>query len=364
VFFFKNSFCLEFLFCKPLLTGNISSLVEAHQLQDKQFTACHGQSEHQASCNLRRYQERHHSRCCPCDAQSSVPRRRISFCLIATVLLVAGGLVQFHGLVQVHGLVQFHQGPAGIQLFGDAPTTKEAVEVLEFLHIPKNGGSAIEKAAAEQARIVWGCCHWIDLHACLSLKNQVDLSGNRNVQIVPSRRSQFKRWGEPWHVPLQYFTVNPFHVLWNNVTVEQQQTTTTTTVKIFTIVRNPYTRAVSRYYCKWVGYKGLDKANVTVFNAWLQKIIKRQDGIQLLPQHLYVSNNTTQIVDHVLHFERLGQEFHALMNDYQLDIVLPEEKYNAGGRHVLSTANLTKQSIALINRVYAKDFASFGYDVL
>jgi hypothetical protein len=101
---------------------------------------------------------------------------------------------------------------------------------------------------------------------------------------------------------------------------------------------------------------------VTVFNAWIQDVAKRQSGIQLLPQHLYVYDNTTQMVDHVLHYERLAQEFHALMKEYQLDIVLPEEKRNAGGFHFLSSANLTKTSITLINRVYANDFSYFGYD--
>jgi hypothetical protein len=64
----------------------------------------------------------------------------------------------------------------------------------------------------------------------------------------------------------------------------------------------------------------------------------------------------------VLHYERLAQEFHALMNQCQLDIVLPEEKYNAGGTHFLSSVNLTKTSINLINRVCANDFAYLGYD--
>jgi hypothetical protein len=285
---------------------------------------------------------------------SILPRRRLSFGLAATVLLA--------GWVQVNQSLQVIQGQLTLPSV-DAPTAKEAAVVLEFLHIPKNGGSAIEKAAAEQAGIVWGACHFLDRGPCASFKapSRPDLKGNVNVQIVASRRRQFVKRGEPWHVPLQYFTENPFHVLWNNFTVYQQPQTRTT-VKIFTIVRNPYTRAVSRYYCKHGGYGGPDKANVTVFNAWIQDAVKRQNGIILLPQHLYVYDNTTQMVDHVLHYERLAQEFHALMNEYRLDIVLPEEKYNAGGSHFLSSANLTKTSINLINRVYANDFAYFGYD--
>jgi hypothetical protein len=54
------------------------------------------------------------------------------------------------------------------------------------------------------------------------------------------------------------------------------------------------------------------------------------------------------MVDHVLHHEQSAQEFYALMNDCQLDIVLPEEQCNAGGIHFLLSANLTKISITLI----------------
>jgi hypothetical protein len=50
------------------------------------------------------------------------------------------------------------------------------------------------------------------------------------------------------------------------------------------------------------------------------------------------------------------------MNEHQSDIVLPEEKHNASGSHFLSSATLTKTSIALIHRVCANDFAYFGND--
>ena len=218
---------------------------------------------------------------------------------------------------------------------------------LEFLHITKTGGSAIEKAAASQAGIAWGACHYnhglFKQSGCPwppNLENKIRLKQNH-----PFSTPQLSKW----HVPLQYLQPYPF----------QSDT------KIFTVVRNPYDRAVSLYYCPWAGYKGPDADDVNHFNAWIQGRIKKQEGILLTPQSMYVFDEEHQrMVDHIIQYERLSEEFNQLMQEYNIPVTLPHQKHNAGtttGTKRFTKNNLTSETIALINEVYRDDFDNFGY---
>ena len=98
---------------------------------------------------------------------------------------------------------------------------------LEFIHITKTGGTAVETIAARDANITWGICHFqfqLNLGpACLrpNWVHQVDL---------------FKA-SPPWHAPPQWMNPNPY--LGSDT---------------FTIVRNPYDRIISEFYCKYYGF--------------------------------------------------------------------------------------------------------------
>merc|ERR1711862_272087 len=83
---------------------------------------------------------------------------------------------------------------------------------LEFVHIKKNAGTAIEKAGAD-ANIAWGACHYVILAFCEGVK--------------PDKAKEYSG-GSPWHDPD------------NNKYAQHTKT--------FTVVRNPYERVLSMYY--------------------------------------------------------------------------------------------------------------------
>jgi len=237
--------------------------------------------------------------------------------------------------------------------------TTTTIPKLEFVHITKTGGSAIEKAAATQAGIAWGACHYhhglFQSMGCPfppDLEHAVKLTANH-----PFSSSSISRW----HIPLQYLEPHPF-----------------SSSKTFAVVRNPYDRAVSLYYCPWAGYQGADRdTNIAGFNQWIQNQVKRQEGILMTPQSLYIwdatphkndneSRRQIKMVDHVLHYESLSQDFQQLMQDYHLNITLPQEKYNHNNHNKnnerLTRRDLTRETVALINEVYRDDFENFGYE--
>ena len=78
-----------------------------------------------------------------------------------------------------------------------------------------------------------------------------------------------------------------------------------------------------------------------------------------IEQYKYIDDN---IPIHILHFENIEIEFNKLMKDYNLDISL-NKKSNAC-RYFIKKFNVNSFSpelIELINKVYHKDFITFGY---
>ena len=116
---------------------------------------------------------------------------------------------------------------------------------LEFVHITKTGGSAIERAGGKY-NISWGFCKYGG-----NPKARKKLRCPKNVSpIVPAPRVALKK-GSPWHVPLQFFLENP---LSGSAT--------------FAVVRDPFTRVISEYNCPWTGYKGAHSERATTLNRW------------------------------------------------------------------------------------------------
>jgi len=213
---------------------------------------------------------------------------------------------------------------------------------LEFIHITKTGGTTIEKSAAE-AGIRWGACLY-GVKGINNICNKQSISREAKLQGFTSNGKLIR-----WHVPPHWFVNNP---LKNNVT--------------FTVVRNPYTRAISEYYCKYFGYKGKDINNKTKMNNWIRmKAKNHRKGNHMSPQYHYVYNkHDKKIVDHVLRFENLTEEFNELMKKYFLNITLGKKTNVGRNSSSFSVANLTRLTIKMINSVYAEDFKFFNYSFL
>jgi hypothetical protein len=320
---------------------------------------------------------------------------------------------------------------------------------LEFVHITKTGGSAIEKAGGS-AGIKWGICHF---------SNQIGYGrGCKRPDWVRPFGSTMRLRddipfphfrGEQWHTPPSWIQNNPY---------EGKAT--------FSIVRNPYDRVVSEFYCQYFGYyrpdtnptflqsrrvrrqamkhaskkdkllsknqkkledkqpeqlqelvekvfyrpesndyfedEGLpvqlknanneentassqrrlqEQKDISMppptrlsFNRWIRRAVKELNPItgHMLPQHYYIYENVNgtshQVVDHILRYEHLHEEFPALMKRYKLqNVKLPlfdSPQLDLAGKQRFTAADLDPRTIRYIDWRYAKDFEMFGYTKL
>ena len=224
---------------------------------------------------------------------------------------------------------------------------------LELIHITKTGGSAIEAAASRQANIPWGSCHYHGKHPlyCTAKTHWAFKTTAPNTPIA-----NMSYHAEPWHAPPHWHEPNPLNGS-----------------DTFLVVRNPYDRVISEYNCFFYGYKGPNHDDLDVFNKWIEanvNLITRRLQGHMLPQHYYAYDaNGTQIVDHILRYENLAEEFDNLMRAYGIPIKMPN-KTNATVRHtykagekkrIFKAGDLTAANVMLINRVYDLDFEYFGY---
>ena len=266
---------------------------------------------------------------------------------------------------------------------------------LEFVHIPKTGGTSIENVALKH-NISWGVCRFLTFGETKQNKMSVLCPGRKAKRweklapgMIPCKGAAF------WHLPPYIYDnigggMNPY----GNAT-------------LFAVIRNPYERIVSEYNYRRKIFK---QANTSLqqlgnLNGWIQKVLTpRLDYVNdpypwnkpgfchiqghLIPQKYYIYTSLgggRQAVDHVLKFENLQEEFDTLMMEYGLNMTLKEspallksrdDDDKTTGRHpssstttiktrgsskTLGVENLTRASTKLIEQVYAMDFEAFGY---
>lgn len=186
---------------------------------------------------------------------------------------------------------------------------------LKFIHITKCAGTSIEECGKEND-ILWGRYH----------------------------KEYYTNYKSNWH--------SLFTSINKNIKDKYDW---------FMVVRNPYSRILSEYYCKWGGIgKGKPKhKNVTELNTYLiNKINKRSsNGNHYTEQYKYLD---PKINIHIIKFENLNEEFNNLMNLYNIkNITLKKENSRKNTQFTIS--DFSGELITLINTVYDKDFEIFQY---
>lgn len=238
---------------------------------------------------------------------------------------------------------------------------------LEFVHIPKTGGTVIDTVAARN-NITWSICHfWIK-----GILNETRCP--RDTLQYPWLHEERHHYCPWWHLPPQYFElhkVNPY-----------------AGADLFCVVRNPYDRLISEYFFEgtYITNQTMENLNnVAQLNAWVDSNMrflimnmKRGDmgrnrtGNQpyfrsaghFIPQYDYVFEHRRRIIKHVLHFENMVDEFHALMKLYNLPLRLPKRRLRPSHSKTISANNLTRKNMELIERLYQDDFREWGYEIL
>ncbi len=267
---------------------------------------------------------------------------------------------------------------------------------LEFVHIPKTGGTAIE-SIAKNANLTWAICHFGSPDSVSKISNGLvecykNKSQSISVERLTTNRTKEKsnNWRTGlfweanacpwWHVPPSH--LQAFYSERNNPYADAD---------LFAVVRNPYNRVISEYYYGINELEGHSTNKSTAHDAahfneilherlsefssrmWQgepskgipgNKIYYSHDG-HLIPQYDYIYDKDTsqRIVKHILLYENLQSEFSSLMADYGLPLALPTSRIRPKGEQKLGVWNLTMQNMMLIEELYQDDFREFGYEL-
>ncbi len=237
-----------------------------------------------------------------------------------------------------------------------------ALRPLQFLHITKCAGTSVENWGHEHG-FRWG--RFFTKGRTLSLKKP---------------HENFLK-GDIFHVPPSFFTIDPYEGS-----------------DLFTVVRNPYTRAISEFRCPWYGYCSPVKSDpVTLkkreenetkrsLSSWLventrrlerRRTASREDlnswlmtraakgsmrppyrKAHLMPQSLYL-----QGVNHILYFENLADDFVGLCKKYGFsaeESILGQD--NTSEMPAFTVSDLYPSTIDMLNEMYALDFKHLNYN--
>ena len=244
---------------------------------------------------------------------------------------------------------------------------------LEFVHIPKTGGTIIESIAAK-AGIRWSICHFTPPRTAAEI--------SENNTLCPGLAPWTLLYGQTihtcphWHLPPQYFELSIFP---NNPYQN---------AKLFCVVRNPYDRFISEFFYvqQYVVEKEKQGKNLTAayLNQWITKLLgfvrhgtkgdisKNITGSReyfisaghYIPQYDYVYEGSRKVIHHVLKFERLQEDFQELMAMYKLNLTLPPISRDHVRKTIknLGVKDLSPDVVQLIETMYHDDFRAFGYE--
>lgn len=195
------------------------------------------------------------------------------------------------------------------------------LHTLKFIHITKCAGTSIEEAAKEVG-INWGKYH---------------------TEYHVSQQDGF------WHIPFQQVS--------KEIKIKYDW---------FLVVRNPYDRILSEYYCGAGGNGKNNIHSVEMFNKLtIKNILEREKHPytgHFLEQYKYIDDS---IKIHILKYENLQPEFDNLMRLYNINNIVLEKKNNRNENNInkilFTVADFSEELIATINLVYDKDFKMFGY---
>lgn len=211
---------------------------------------------------------------------------------------------------------------------------------LEFIHIPKTGGTTIENVAKENG------VHW----------GRFKHNKLQDARLDPPPKQVCTDTPYIWHVAPRHLNAdNPY---------SKHDT--------FCVIRDPLERMVSEYNWLWDSKHKNNKTTVdeneyftaNKLNDWIKYHIDHQshltggEGCHHQPQYNYVYDDNGNITcDYPLDFANLTQSFNALMdkhNELKSIKMLPTRRDNQSN-HRLSVKDISNENLVKLKRIYQKD---------
>lgn len=225
------------------------------------------------------------------------------------------------------------------------------IKKLKFIHITKTAGTAIEELGIAN-NIEWGR-HDSDIKLLTS-----------NLKYIQD--------GAFWHVPTIYYNLEILKKLKK-------------IYDFFIVVRNPYERVISEFYCKWGGFKSknfgklynlklTDTSSNIQINNWINMRLKHMKTLlnnnkylvngHWVPQYLYIYDSTGKLLikkKNIIHLENIQKELNKLFSKYKININYSQAPLININKKIFNVNDLSKENINLINEIYDDDFKLFGY---
>ena len=190
--------------------------------------------------------------------------------------------------------------------------------------------------------------------------------GKHDFDYATAVSSVYTRDGAFWHVPLKEAKQHILRDLLKKF-------------EYFVVVRNPYDRIISEFFCPWGGAGNRRQTTVAGFNEW---IWKRLSAIKALladksneaviqghwtPQYMYVVDSNGKLIvrkENVVFLEQLKEQYPRLVKRYNLPSefdLSDAQSLNVSSEKTFTPSDLDSRNVALIGEIYGKDFEFFGY---
>lgn len=203
-------------------------------------------------------------------------------------------------------------------------------ENIIFIHIPKNGGTYIERLFFND----------LDIHSNKNYKNLFGIKNNKALQHLTA-----------------FEIKNLFHDFDNYLK--------------FVIIRNPYDRLISEYYwCQisGVGYK--HNQSFDNFLKYVKNIVKNNRFNEnvytdhFLPQYKFIyDDNNNLLIDHIFYYENYEDVINFLNNICNISNTknFSDVKHCNCKKTLVKKINLNESQKSIIFNLYKKDFEFFNY---
>jgi hypothetical protein len=197
---------------------------------------------------------------------------------------------------------------------------------LLFIHIPKTGGSSIEKYFSVKFNIK------------LNKKSLISTEDIREYYDKPEINSSLQH--------LTYNTINKYKDFFK---IDE------TNLKFLAVVRNPYHKVLSDlFYLKKIDATTTEEEVYSIIKLYL----KENYDNHTTQQYKFITNENEELIENLIlvHTETLNKDMQKLgYKDFNI-------KMNMNPNTVDYDKYLNKDSIILINEVYKKDFEILNYN--